>query len=38
MCHGQVKGSKTIRFKPADGRHANAVPYKRDKRKWEDEE
>lgn len=29
MCHGQVKSSKTIRYKTDNPRHGNAVPYKR---------
>lgn len=29
MCHGAIKGSKTIRYKVENPRHKNAIPYKR---------
>lgn len=29
MAHGQIKSSKTIRYKTDNPRHADAVPYKR---------
>lgn len=29
MCHGQLKLSKTVRYKTKDGTHENAIPYKR---------
>ena len=29
MCHGQIKGSKTIRYKSDNPRHINAIPYSR---------
>ena len=40
MCHGQMKNSKTVRFKKDEGHHKNTIPYKRtDKHKsnWTDD-